>query len=422
MDKSNPQVSNNLPLELDQLVARALNELEKLRYSRRSLRRYRTIWRKLVTFSHELNLGGKYSEHLAAQFCNAYQMHDGECLKPSEGWRRHVMFGLKVLGDFARDGCIERTVTDMEKIQVPALMKKPLRDYEQYCRDRLYLRPTSLRERMREIAIFADFLGSRDITTLDQMQPADLSAFVISLHRLAAKSVSRIVSDLRSFLRFLLLRGILQRDLSPVLPKIRIPQDATIPSVWDPELVVRLLDVVDRGSPRGKRDYAILLLACRLGLRAADIRALRLDDLNWEAATIEIAQSKTLAPLCLPLTEEVGEALIDYLKSGRPQTAHREVFLTLVPPFAPFENGNLYHIVTYWRQLAGIRFRTKQRHGLHSLRHTLATQLLREQTPFHVISEILGHATTASTLIYAKADVEALRTAALDTEEVRHVE
>jgi site-specific recombinase XerD len=420
MDPSNRQVAN---IPLDRLVAGALSQLEKLRYSRRSLRRYRTIWRHLVAFSRQMKLEDEYSEDLAARFSDAYQMRDGECLKPSEGWRRHVAFGLKVLGDFARDGCIERAVTDMQKIQVPPLMTKPLRDYEQYCRDRLHLRPTTLRERMREIAIFADFLRSRHITILDQMQPADLSAFVTSLHRLAAKSVSRIVSDVRSFLQFLLLRGILQRDLSHVLPKIRVPRDATIPSVWDPQLVVRLLNVVDRSSPKGKRDYAILLLACRLGLRLGDIRALTLDDLKWEAATIEITQSKTLAPLCLPLTEEVGEALIDYLKSGRPQTDQREVFLTLTPPFLPFsENNNLYYIVTYWRQLAGIRFRTKQRHGLHSLRHTLATKLLREQTPFHVISEILGHATTASTLIYAKADVEALRGAALNIEEVRHVE
>jgi len=132
---------------------------------------------------------------------------------------------------------------------------------------------------------------------------------------------------------------------------------------------------------------------------------------------------KSLAPLCLPLTEEVGEALINYLKSGRPQSDRREVFLTLKPPFLPFsETSGLYRTVTRWKELAGIRFRTKQRHGLHSLRHTLATKLLREQTPIHVISEILGHATTATTLIYAKADVEALRTAALDPEEVPHVE
>lgn len=421
MDQSNHQASSNLPL--NRLVARAEIELEKLCYSRRSLKRYRTIWRHLVTFSHQMNLGDDYSDDLAARFSDAYQIREGERLQPSEGWRRHVVFGLKVLGDFARDGCIERTVTDMQKIQVSALMKKPVRDYEQYCRDRLHLRPTTLRERMREIAIFADFLGSKNITIFEQMQPADLSTFVTSLHHLAAKTVSRIVSDVRGFLKFLLLRGILPRDLSHVLPKIRVPRDATIPSVWDPELLVRLLNAVDRSSPKGKRDYAILLLACRLGLRLGDIRTLTLDNLKWEAGTIEITQSKTLAPLCLPLTEEVGESLIDYLKSGRPQTDQREVFLTLTPPFVPFsETNNLHGIVKHWKDLAGIRFRTKQRHGLHSLRHTLATKLLGEQTPFHVISEILGHATTASTLIYAKTDVEALRTAALNTEEVRHVE
>lgn len=420
MDTSKDQSAINLPLA--QLVARALSELENLRYSRRSLRRYGTVWRQLVAFSQERKLEDKFSEDLAARFCDAYQIREGECLKPSDGWRRHVVFGLKALGDYARDGCMERPRTNMQQIQIPALMQKPLQDYEQYCRDRLHLRPTTLCNRMREITIFVDFLRSRHTTILDQMQPADLSAFVSSRPRLAAKTVSRIVSDVRSFLQFLLLRGILQRDLSHVLPTIRVPWNATIPSVWDPELLVQLLNAVDRCSPKGKRDYAILLLACRLGLRAEDIRTLKLDDLKWEAATIEITQSKTLAPLCLPLTEEVGEALIDYLKSARPQTDHREVFLTLAPPFLPFGgNSNLHHIVTYWKQLAGIHFRMKQRQGLHSLRHTLATKLLREQTPIHVISEILGHATTASTLIYAKVEVEALRSAALDPEEVPHV-
>lgn len=195
----------------------------------------------------------------------------------------------------------------------------------------------------------------------------------------------------------------------------------TIPSVWDPQLVVKLLKVIDRTSPRGKRDYAMLLLAYRLGLRLGDIRALTLDDLKWDAATIEIRQLKTSAPLCLPMSEEIGSALIDYLKSGRPQAAYREVFLTARLPFTPIpENNHLHHVMSYWRQLAGIQFRTRQRSGLHSLRHTLATQLLQQGTPLHVISDILGHASTASTMIYAKADVESLRGAALDTEEVSH--
>ncbi len=419
MDSLAHRTPSGLPL--DQLVAHALSELDKINYSRRSVRRYRTVWGHLITFSRERNLGDRYSEQLAAEFVTAYRLQPGERVKANEEWRRHIPFLVTVLGDFASDSRVERPRIDTSRLQVPAAMKKSLSEYEQYARDRRHLRASTLRERMRTIAVFLDDLGSRNITTLDQLQPADIAEFVASRGRLCSRSMSRTVSDVRCFLRFLLLRGILCRDLSQVLPTVRVPRDATIPSVWEPELVERLLKVVDRSSPRGKRDYAILLLACRLGLRLGDIRTLRLDDLEWDTAAIEITQSKSGAPLCLPMTEEVGDALIDYLKAGRPQTDRREVFLTFTPPFLPYsENNNLYYIVTYWRQLAGIRFRTKQHHGLHSLRHTLATKLLHEQTPFHVISEILGHATTASTMIYAKADVESLRAAALNTEDLHH--
>ena len=219
------------------------------------------------------------------------------------------------------------------------------------------------------------------------------------------------------------MRGILQKDLSVELRKFRVARDATIPSVWEQELVVRLLEAVDRSSAKGKRDHAILLLACRLGMRVGDIRTLKLDQIHWEDSTIEVAQSKTGVPLTLPLTNEVGEALIDYLKSGRPQSAHREVFLRVNPPFDPFgKNDNLHHIVTYWRQLAGIRFRTPRKRGLHSLRHTLATRLLQKATPLTTIAAILGHTSLESTRIYAKADVETLRSVALDPEEVNHAQ
>ena len=173
--------------------------------------------------------------------------------------------------------------------------------------------------------------------------------------------------------------------------------------------------------PESSLHYAILLLASRLGLQLSDIRTLTLDALKWDTAAIEITQSKTGAPLCLPLTEEVGQALIDYLKSGRPQTAHRELFLRAQPPFTPFAaDGHFYNIVKYWRELAGIRFRSKQHCGLHSLRHTLATQLLREQTPMHVISEILVHTTMAIADDLRQGRSGSLRAAALNTEELRH--
>jgi integrase len=134
-------------------------------------------------------------------------------------------------------------------------------------------------------------------TSPDQIQPLDLSEFVSARadlplggirrdHWLQPKTLARIVSDLRSFRRFLTMRRVLQKDLSAGLPKIRVPRDAKIPSVWEQDLIVRLLEAVDRSSAKGKRDYAILLLACRLGLRAGDIRTLKLDQFHWENSTI----------------------------------------------------------------------------------------------------------------------------------------
>lgn len=332
-----------------------------------------------------------------------------------------MVYDVKVLGDFSRDGRIVPFDTVMLKADVPSAMKKPLGDYERYCTERLHLRPNTLTARTRDIALFLHFLRSRNIRSLQEVQPDDVAAFVVSRPHVPPSTVGRCVSSVRLFLEFLAMRGAVREDLSRALPSVRVTPGATIPSAWDPELLVKLLEVVDRSSPKGKRDYAILLLAARLGLRTGDIRKLRIDDLDWEAATVDITQSKTGAALRLPLSEEVGEALIDYLRFARPETEHREVFLKLSAPFQPFtDNDHLYNIVARWRYAAKIDFRRPQRQGLHSLRHTLATQLLRAETPIHVISEILGHATTGSTLIYAKADTEGLRSVALDPEETRH--
>jgi site-specific recombinase XerD len=408
-------------LQLGRLVADALGEIQRLGYSRGSRDRYRTTWKQLIEFSQRKELGDEFSADLVARFLEECRVRDQQTNVPSDGWRRHIAFEVKMLADFAKNERFERAHTRVQAIHRPPAMQKTLRDYEQYCKDRLYLRPSTLLLRTTAATNFLDFLDPSKARTLEQIQAADLSDFVSSRDHLKPKTVARIVSDVRCFLRFLTMRGILQKDLSAELPTVRVPRDATIPSVWDQELIVRLLGAVDRSSAKGKRDYAILLLACRLGLRTGDIRTLKLDNLRWAESTIEITQAKTGTPLTLPLPNEVGEALIDYLKSGRPQSAHREVFLKVNPPFDPFgDNDNLHHIIKYWRQLAGITFRCPQKRGLHSLRHTLATRLLEKGTPLPTIAEILGHTSLESTRIYAKADAEALRSVALDPEEVNH--
>lgn len=423
MDQLNSDVEVPSALPLDQLCSGALHELLIRGYSRRTVNRYTLVWRHLAEFAREQDLGNKYSRSLAMHFEELYGPREGKRLEPAERWRRHLVFGLRILDDYARTGSIMRFVVESSGLRIPQAMQKPMHDYEQFAKERRHLRMSSLQERMHAIAVFLDFLRSRGVMSLDRMQADDISAFITSRSCWKPKTLSHVASHLRLFLQFLFLRDTLPRDFSWVVPTIRVARHDTVPSVWDQELVTKLLEVVDRNSPKGKRDYAILLLAARLGMRLGDIRTLRLDDLNWAAATIEMAQAKTGAPLVLPISEEVGLALIDYLKSARPSSPHREVFLHLTPPFEPFtEKNHLHYVVKYWRELAGIQFRTKQRQGLHSLRHTLATRLLHEETPFHVISAILGHASSATTFIYAKADVEMLRSAALNTEAVRHVQ
>jgi integrase len=421
MDESNRAGPSNE--SLDRVVAAALKEIERLGYSRRSRKRYGAIWTHFVDFSRQNGAISSFSSDLAAKFVERCSVWDERSDQPGQGWRQHAVFGVKVLADFVRQGRIERRVTDLESIDLPPALEKGLKDYQQYARDRLLLRPSTLTVRSRAITVFLDFLSGRQVGALGQMRACHLSEFITGQGHLSAPTVSRVVSDVRSFLRFLTLRGILQKDLALELPKIRFPKDSQIPSVWDQDLIVKLLGVIDRSSPKGKRDYAILLLACRLGLRAGDIRRLRLDDLHWEESRIEVVQSKTSEPLSLPLTEEVGGALIEYLKGGRPQVEHREVFLKANSPFDPFPEGDsLYHIVSYWRQLAGVKFQTPRKRGVHSLRHSLAARLLELGTPFPTIADILGHSSLESTRIYAKADVEALRSVALDLEEVTHAQ
>lgn len=408
-------------LALEPLCRGAAQELLMRSYTIRTVNRYKRVWEQLVEFARAQGLPAEYTRDLALRFEKAYGPRDGEVLKLGQRWRRHLVFGIKVLDDFARTGTICRFVVETTGLRVPVGMHKALREYEQYVRERRHLRPTSLAERMHNIAVFLDFLRTRGLESLDTLQAEDLSAFIRTRTAWKPRTVSHVSCDLRLFLQYLFMRDILPRDLSTAIPTIRLASNTKVPSVWEPELVERLLAVVDRSSPKGKRDYAILLLAARLGLRLGDIKGLTLDHLHWTTSTIEIVQNKTGEPLVLPLIEEVGAALIDYLRAGRPRVEHRHVFTNLTPPFEPIcERDRLHRVVTFWRELAGIKFRTPQRQGLHSLRHTLATRLLGAQTPFPVISAVLGHASPATTFIYAKADVETLRIAAIDPEEVRH--
>lgn len=183
-----------------------------------------------------------------------------------------------------------------------------------------------------------------------------------------------------------------------------------IPSTWTREDLDKILACIDLASPVGKRDYAIILLVARLGIRVSDVIRLEFDNIKWEKNCIQISQYKTNEPLVLPLFEDVGQAIIDYVKNGRPASDLKLVFITHKPPFQKFsDNNHLYGMFNKYLYKAGIEVTPEKNHGMHTLRHSLANELLRKEIPLPVISEILGHKSLETTMQYLRADTEQLR-------------
>lgn len=404
------------PSFFERLVNDLVAHMQSLGYSSGYMRFCRSVWRDFALFLSALAI-----DELSEEVANRFLKNCGICIENNPVGRtsrqRFICAAIRILVEFNLHGCFQRRRCTAQKIRLAATLQTIYKNYIEFCTDYLHCSPGTMRCRARHIIRFLHFFESTKVKNPAIINPKHLSDFVGSQIHLKPKTVAVIVSDLRSFMRYLCMVGVLPHDLSPSVPKVRIPRDARIPSVWSRNDVEAILQAVDRHSPKGKRDYVILLLACRLGMRVSDIRNLRLDDIHWEEERIDFVQLKTKEPLALPLTEEVGEALIDYLQYGRPATSYRELFLRINAPIQPLSNNNnLHSIITFYRQRAGIKLPRQGSKGMHSLRHTVATRLLEAEIPLEIISNVMGHMTLESTQIYMKVDVEALRSAALDLE------
>jgi len=405
---------------LDSLITRGVKHLASLGYRHGTIGNYQYIWKEFTQFTLENSNEETFSTDLVFQFLNSCGISDR--FETNMTFRqRHIRNVMHALTDFALHGCFQRRSHVIEKTKLSDSMGKNLSGYERFCREQLWSPLGTVRSRKRDITKFLHYLDSHDIKSVKEIQASTLSRFVTSYAHLKPATLARLTSSIRSFLRYLHMTGSIDSNLVENVPKIRVRWGEHIPSVWKSEDVDALLAAVDRSSPCGKRDYAILLLAVRLGMRVSDIRNLRFENLLWEQARIEIFQTKSSELLALPLTEEVGNALIDYLRYGRPESQRRRVFLRANAPFEPFgQDNNLYYIITRYRRKAAIKLPVQNRKGMHSLRHTLASRLLEADIPLETISGIMGHVSMDTTRIYTKVNIGALQSVAIDPEEVTH--
>jgi integrase/recombinase XerD len=409
-------------MNIKDLVDAVIAELRRLGFKQCTIHNYEKIYADLIRYADEEHLreyciefGEKYLRevrgidifYVASGSNKSYNRENYLPIRACQclvEWQLHGCLPLKKQGKLASH-------------KLPMQFKFCYDSYVALCREAGYSERGTYTKlnRIKRMLLFFDGHGVKEI---NRLTAADISAFFKTQIELESRTVATMLTAIRVFFRHLYQTGITKNDYTTKLPTIKANRQFRLPKTWNKEDVLTILDSIDRGNPVGKRDYAILTLITRYGLRAADVKDLMLSNLRWDTNTIEVIQSKTRNPLRLPLMKDVGWAIIDYLKHGRPVSDNPYVFLTSTVPFRPFGVNScaLNAILTKHIRAAGVRIPREVPKGVHSLRHTLASTMLANDVPLPVISSVLGHVTTKATSIYLHIDIERLKECALDPE------
>jgi len=400
---------------LEQLIYEACLLLQEHGYCAETIRHYRNTWDHFIQFSKERGVEC-FNPETAAEFMdlkeNPPPMRKKLASRTIYVRRRHML----TLSDFNLHGCFswQYNYASCDRV-LNSYFNSLLGGYERFRVEEGCINPTAIQRRRYFIKSFLFFLQVRGMKDVAKIDAKLIDDYFKANASKTSKSLSSIAWILRDLFRYLSMKGLVRPALIGLVPQIRTYSATRVPEVWAKEDIEKLLDAVDRSSPSGKRDYAILLLAARLGMRPGDIKDLKLEDINWAECKIDIIQGKTGRRLELPLSDELGSAIIEYLKDGRPQSKLRNLFLTHRAPFSPFgTNDSFHHIITKHRKIAGVKLKAQSSKGLYTLRHSIATHLLEASTPLETISAIMGHVTPDVTLVYAKADIASLRQVAIE--------
>lgn len=402
---------------LPDLIAGLEQELLRLGYTKGSMTFYRRRWNQLMAYAEDRG-ECYYTEQLGMDFLKEFfgvtQEDFSRTLPQAETQEIRV---IRMVGDFQLHHAVLRRYLKHKEILTTPFFVDIRSRFQSSCEKKGYSQVTT-EHYVKQSSYLMDYLAAQGMNDFTAVTLDTVNAYIRTLAGFSYKTVEQHICSLRAFFRFLYQEGIMPDDLAAKMPMVKARKQTAIPSVWTHEELKQLVGAIDRGSPKGRRDYAIILIACRLGLRCTDIKNLCFENFNWTEKKICFTQSKTGQPMELPLVPDVGWAVIDYLRYGRPKVDSSRIFVRHMAPFLPFAEGDhLDQLIRTYMVKAHIPMRGKHR-GMHSLRHTMASVLLEKDTPLPVISDIIGHLDTNSTAVYLKVDMERLAECPLDFEEV----
>ena len=280
-------------------------------------------------------------------------------------------------------------------------------EYLEYLRRDRGLAETTLVKRRLHTRRFLQERFAKSAVRVDRLKARDVIRYIQDhAHEYSALYCADIVLVLKDFYRFLRLRGYMRKDVASGIPRMPYLRPIQPPGHLETSDVERLLKTCNRKTPQGIRDYAILLILARLGLRAGEVRRLTLDDIDWEGGEITVC-GKGGKRHALPLPQDVGKALVEYLRHSRPDCPSRHVFIRARAPHTQLQHsGSIYKIMKKALERAGLHPPHK---GPHLLRHTFATHLLRRGASLPDVSRMLGHENPDSAFVYAHVDMDTLK-------------
>ena len=296
--------------------------------------------------------------------------------------------------------------------EAPSPGRRLVTEYRSFLETIRGLASATLGQHVHTAALLLDHLGHEEHPLrLADLKGSDIEAFVQDRgRRLSRASLQHEIAHLRSFLRFLALRGDSPPGLDEQIDTPRVYRLERLPRALPWETVGNFLRSIDRSAGRGLRDYAIFLLIATYGLRTSEVASLTLDQIDWRNARICARPSKTQTSLLLPLTDQVAAVLVDYLRRGRPSLPYREIFLSCRVPGGPLGATAVSEAFKVWVKRSGLSIPVQ---GPHCLRHSYAVHLLRQGTPLKTIGDLLGHRNAESTCVYLRLAIEDLRDVAL---------
>ncbi len=395
----------------EEITSKAYNYLkEEFSYKYVTLRHYRSRWLPVQDYMKRHGL-----KFISYAVCKDFlrEFYKGRTHEELTEKEKLINKSVSVLLEYIETGSVQRRCKVRYMDGSIGLLMKDFLAYKQSRR----LREITIDKIESHMSNFNFWLSSNGIFNIHNIKHHHVITFVKSLDPNKKALIHDTLMNLRGFFKFLYEKGVITINISTFIPKDNYQKQAKLPAYYTEEEIDKLLTSVDRGNIVGKRDYAILVLAAYLGLRASDISRLRFQNLHWDQNTIILRQYKTGKNISLPLLPVVGNALLDYIQYGRPKSDEQYIFLLVTSPFLPIRQQAIAGMINRRFCYAGFKS-TNRRHGGHALRHSLVKELLNNKQSLPVISEVLGHKNTSSTRHYIRIDTESLGQCALEVLQV----